>query len=207
MIILRIAGCDYVLLITISARCKGRCGWMLGTVGLGGPDPVPSWGQVCLLQLGSGEGLGLFCKWCRKVFSNFNVHTSPWGILIPLVLVGPWDAAFRVSSQVVVMLLVINHTLNSEDGKMSGNENDIGCIPQAAKNWYPLLVENPCWQSHAQASGQFPWGTKAVVKSPDLTPIFSKAHSWLYAYKRKVTPAVNSVILCFIFKTTNNIMN
>ena len=27
---------------------------------------------------------------------------------------------------------------------MSGNENDIGCIPQAAKNWYPLLVENPC---------------------------------------------------------------
>ena len=150
-----------------------------------------------------GEELSLFCKWCRKVFSNFNVHTSPRGILIPLVLVGPQDAAFRASSQVVLMLLVINHTLNSEDGKMSGNENDISCIPQATEKLIPLLVENTCWQSHAQASGQFPLGTKAVVKSPALTPVFSKAYPWLYTYKKKIIPSVNSVFLCFIFKTTN----
>ena len=65
------------------------------------------------------------------------MHTSPQGILIPLVLVGPRDAAFRASSQVVLMLLVINHSLNSDDGKMSGNENDISCIPQAAEKLVP----------------------------------------------------------------------
>lgn len=184
MIILRIAGCDYVPLITIYSRCKGRCGWMPGTVGLGGPGPVPSWGQVCLLQLGSGEGLGLFCKWYRKGFSNFNVHTSPQGILIPLVLVGPRDAAFRASSQVVLMLLVINHSLNSDDGKMSGNENDISCIPQAAEklvppaSWKYLLTE-PCPGLRAvscghKSCGQGPWSDSYLFKSSSLALYMQK---------------------------------
>lgn len=42
MIILRIAVCDYVLLIFIYARCEGKCGLISGTDRLGGPSPVPS---------------------------------------------------------------------------------------------------------------------------------------------------------------------
>ena len=131
-----------------------------------------------------GEELSLFCKWCRKVFSNFNVHTSPRGILIPLVLVGPQDAAFRASSQVVLMLLVINHTLNSEDGKMSGHENDISCIPQATEklippaSWKYLLTE-PCPGLRAVSSGhkscgQEPCSDSCLFKSLSLALYIQK---------------------------------
>ena len=116
----------------------------------------------------------------EKRFSNFNVHTSPPRILIPVVLVGPRDAAFRASSQVVMILLVLNHTWNSEDGKTSGSENDIGCIPQAAEKLVPLLVGNnqhpltePCLGHRAvysglRSCGQGPWSNSHLFKRSSL---------------------------------------
>lgn len=104
-----------------------------------------------------GGGTESFLQMMWKVFSNFNVHTSPQNT-DSIGLGGDLEMLHSEQApRVVLMLLVINHTLNSEDGKMSGNENDISCIPQAAEklippaSWKHLLTE-PC-RPQAVSSG------------------------------------------------------
>lgn len=56
MIILRIAVCDYVLLILIYARCEGEMHGDARNRRAGGPSSMPSCVQLCLLQVGVQEG-------------------------------------------------------------------------------------------------------------------------------------------------------